>query len=71
MKKITPFLWFDGEAEEAMQFYVSIFTNSKVLGVSPGPNGNAMSVTFELEGQEFMAINAGPQSSSRKPFRSS
>jgi predicted 3-demethylubiquinone-9 3-methyltransferase (glyoxalase superfamily) len=61
MKKITPFLWFDDQAEEAMNFYVSVFKNSKVLGVSPGPNGKAFSVTFELEGQEFMALNAGPQ----------
>ena len=60
MKKITPFLWFDTQAEEAMKFYVSIFKNSKVLSVAPGPNGTAMSVTFELEGQEFMALNAGP-----------
>lgn len=61
MKKITPFLWFDTQAEEAMNFYVSIFKNSKVLSVTPGPNGIAQSVTFELEGQEFMALNAGPQ----------
>jgi predicted 3-demethylubiquinone-9 3-methyltransferase (glyoxalase superfamily) len=61
MKKITPFLWFDDQAEEAMNFYVSVFKNSKVLGVSLGPNGKAFSVTFELEGQEFMALNAGPQ----------
>ncbi|HAF09911.1 MAG TPA: hypothetical protein DCK98_07515 [Chloroflexi bacterium] len=61
MKKITPFLWFDDKAEEAMHFYVSIFTNSKVLSVSPGPNGKAMSVTGELDGQEIMAFNAGPQ----------
>src|SRR5215207_1685988 len=61
MKKITPFLWFDDQAEEAMNFYVSIFKNSRVLGVTPGPNGVAQSVTFELEGQEFMALNAGPQ----------
>lgn len=61
MKKITPFLWFDNQAEEAMNFYVSIFKNSRVLGVMPGPNGIAQSVTFELEGQEFMALNAGPQ----------
>ena len=60
MKKITPFLWFDTKAEEAMNFYVSIFKNSKVLGISPGPNGTAISVTFELDGQEFMAMNAGP-----------
>ena len=61
MKKITPFLWFDTQAEEAMNFYVSIFKNSKVLGVTPGPNGIASSVSFELEGQEFVAFNAGPE----------
>ncbi len=61
MKKITPFLWFDTQAEEAMNFYVSIFKNSKVLGVTPGPNGIASSVNFELEGQEFIGFNAGPQ----------
>jgi predicted 3-demethylubiquinone-9 3-methyltransferase (glyoxalase superfamily) len=61
MEKITPFLWFDTQAEEAMNFYVSIFENSKVLGVTPGPNGVAQSVTFELDGQEFMALNAGPR----------
>jgi predicted 3-demethylubiquinone-9 3-methyltransferase (glyoxalase superfamily) len=60
MQKITPFLWFDGKAEEAMNFYVSIFKNSKVLSVSPGPNGKAMSTTFQLEGQEFFALNGGP-----------
>ena len=61
MKKITPFLWFDTQAEEAMNFYVSIFKNSKVLGVTPGPNGRASSVSFELEGQEFVGFNAGPE----------
>lgn len=61
MKKITPFLWFDNQAEEAMNFYVSIFKNSKVHGVTPGPNGIAQSVKFELEGQDFIALNAGPQ----------
>jgi predicted 3-demethylubiquinone-9 3-methyltransferase (glyoxalase superfamily) len=61
MKKITPFLWFDTQAEEAMNFYVSIFKNSKVLGVTPGPNGIATSVSFALEGQEFIGLNAGPQ----------
>ena len=60
MKKITPFLWFDTRAEEAMNFYVSIFKNSKVLDIAPCPNGTAVSVTFELDGQEFMALNAGP-----------
>ena len=61
MKKITPFLWFDTQAEEAMNFYVSIFKNSKVLGVTPGPNGIATSVSFALEDQEFIGLNAGPQ----------
>lgn len=61
MKKITPFLWFDTQAEEAMNFYISIFKNSKVLGVTPGPDGRAVSVSFELEGQEFIGLNAGPQ----------
>jgi len=61
MKKITPFLWFDNQAEEAMNFYVSLFKNSKVLNVSRGPDGKAFIMSFELEGQEFMALNAGPQ----------
>ena len=55
MKKITPFLWFDTQAEEAMNFYVSIFKNSKVLSTSP------QSVSFELDGQEFIGLNAGPR----------
>ena len=67
MNKITPFLWFDDKAEEAMNFYVSIFKNSKVLGVSrygkdaPYPEGTAFVVTFQLDGQEVMALNAGPE----------
>ena len=61
MKKITPFLWFDDQAEEAMRFYVSIFKDSKVLEVSLGPNGKPMSVRFELEGQELIGLNAGPE----------
>jgi len=62
MKKITPFLWFDTQAEEAMNFYVSVFKNSKVESVQrAGPEGPVMSVTFQLEGQDFMALNAGPQ----------
>ncbi len=61
MKKITPFLWFDTQAEEAMNFYVSLFKNSKVLGISRGPDGKAFTVSFELDGQEFMGLNAGPQ----------
>jgi predicted 3-demethylubiquinone-9 3-methyltransferase (glyoxalase superfamily) len=67
MQKITPFLWFDGKAEEAMNFYVSIFKNSKVVRVTrygeagPGPKGTVMSATFQLEGQDFYALNGGPQ----------
>jgi predicted 3-demethylubiquinone-9 3-methyltransferase (glyoxalase superfamily) len=67
MRKITPFLWFDGKAEEAMSFYVSIFKNSKVVSVTrygeagPGPKGSVMSATFQLEGQQFYALNGGPQ----------
>jgi predicted 3-demethylubiquinone-9 3-methyltransferase (glyoxalase superfamily) len=66
MPKITPFLWFDDQAEEAVHFYASIFKNSKVGTVSrypegaPGPAGRVMSATFQLEGQEFMALNGGP-----------
>lgn len=60
MSKITPFLWFDNNAEEAMNLYTSIFKNSKVLSTSPGPNGTIMSATFELNGQQFMVLNAGP-----------
>lgn len=61
MKKITPFLWFDTQAEEAMNFYVAIFKNSKAGDVSRGPDGKVFSVTFQLDGQDFMALNAGPQ----------
>jgi len=61
MRKITPFLWFDDKAEDAMRFYVSVFKNSKVLEVSPGPNGRASMVRFELEGQELIGLNAGPE----------
>lgn len=61
MNKITPFLWFDNQAEEAMNFYVSVFKNAKAGEVSRGPDGKAFSVNFQLEGQDFMAINAGPE----------
>lgn len=61
MKKITPYLWFDTQAEDAMNFYVSLFENSKVNNVSRGPDGRAFIVSFELDGQEFMGLNAGPQ----------
>ena len=60
MQKITPFLWFDGKAEEAMNFYVSVFKNSKVLKVITGPGGMVAGVRFQLEGVEFAAINGGP-----------
>jgi predicted 3-demethylubiquinone-9 3-methyltransferase (glyoxalase superfamily) len=67
MQKITPFLWFDTQAEEAANFYVSIFKNAKVLGIArygeagPGPKGSVLTVQFELEGQNFTALNGGPQ----------
>lgn len=62
MSKITPFLWFDTQAEEAMNYYVSIFKNSKILGVQrQGHDGPVFSVSFELDGQEFIGLNAGPQ----------
>src|SRR5258705_13739490 len=66
MKKITPFLWFDGRAEEAANFYTAIFPNSKIVSMirsgeaGPGPKGSVMSATFELQGQEFIALNGGP-----------
>jgi len=65
MQKITPFLWFNDNAEEAMNFYVSVFKNSEVgrvthSGGGSGGKGKVMSVTFTLEGQEFMALNGGP-----------
>ena len=66
MQKITPFLWFDDNAEEAINFYTSIFKNSKIVDMSryppngPGPAGKLMSATFQLEGQQFMALNGGP-----------
>ncbi len=67
MQQITPFLWFDTNAEEAMNFYVSIFKNSKVLGIArygdagPGPKGTVMVASFELNGQKFTALNGGPR----------
>jgi predicted 3-demethylubiquinone-9 3-methyltransferase (glyoxalase superfamily) len=66
-QKITTYLWFDGNAEEAANHYTSIFKNSKILSVTrygeagPGPKGTAMIVTFQVEGQEFIALNGGPQ----------
>ena len=61
MLTITPFLWFDTQAEEAMNFYTSVFSRSKVISVNRAAQGKVMSVQFELEGQEIMALNAGPQ----------
>jgi predicted 3-demethylubiquinone-9 3-methyltransferase (glyoxalase superfamily) len=66
MQKITPFLWFDDKAEEAMNFYVSVFKNSKIISVSrygeggPGPKGTVMSAQFQLDGEDFFALNGGP-----------
>jgi predicted 3-demethylubiquinone-9 3-methyltransferase (glyoxalase superfamily) len=67
MQKITPFLWFNDRAEEAMNFYIGIFKNSKVIKISrytegaPGPKGTVMTANFTLDGQEFIALNGGPQ----------
>jgi predicted 3-demethylubiquinone-9 3-methyltransferase (glyoxalase superfamily) len=66
MKKITPFLWYDASAEQAANFYVSIFRNSRILKITrygeagPGPKGSVMTVEFELAGQRFIALNRGP-----------
>lgn len=66
MQKITPFLWFDTQAEEAARFYASIFRKSKILNIArygaagPGPEGSVMTVEFELDGQRFVALNGGP-----------
>jgi len=66
MEKISPFLWFDTQAEEAANFYTSIFKNSKINGITrygdagPGPKGSVMTVAFTLNGQEFVALNGGP-----------
>ena len=66
MKGITPFLWFNGNAEEAANFYVALFPNSKIGGISrygesgPGPKGSVMTVAFEIGGQKFTALNGGP-----------
>jgi len=66
MQKITPFLWFDNNAEEAVNHYLSIFKNSKIVTVArygdagPGPKGSVMTIAFQLEGQDFIALNGGP-----------
>ena len=67
MPKITPFLWFEHQAEEAMNFYVAVFKNSRAGSVTrcgdagPGPKGSVMTASFELEGQRFTALNGGPR----------
>src|SRR5438045_6294679 len=67
MQKVTPFLWFDTQAEEAAKFYVSIFKDSKIVNIArygdagPGPKGSVMTVEFELNGEQFVALNGGPQ----------
>lgn len=67
MQKITPYLWFDTEGEEAAKFYTSLFENSRILEVSrygeagPRPAGTVMTVSFELDGQQFVALNGGPE----------
>ena len=66
MQKIVPFLWFDDQAEEAMKFYTTIFKNSKIGNITrigdevPGPKGKVVTASFQLAGQEFMALNGGP-----------
>ena len=66
MQKVSPFLWFDSQAEEAAKFYVSIFSNSRILKIvrygaaGPGPEGSVMTVAFQLDGQEITALNGGP-----------
>jgi predicted 3-demethylubiquinone-9 3-methyltransferase (glyoxalase superfamily) len=66
MQKITPFLWFDGKAQEAADFYTAIFKNARITEImrygeaGPGPKGGLMSATFDLEGQTFIALNGGP-----------
>ena len=66
MQKITPFLWFDHQAEEAVKFYTSIFKKSKITGIArygdtgPGPKGSVMTIAFQLNGQNFIALNGGP-----------
>jgi predicted 3-demethylubiquinone-9 3-methyltransferase (glyoxalase superfamily) len=67
MPRINPFLWFNNQAEEAANFYVSVFKNSRIVRVTrygdagPGPKGSVMTVDFQLDGQEFVALNGGPQ----------
>jgi predicted 3-demethylubiquinone-9 3-methyltransferase (glyoxalase superfamily) len=59
MQKITPFLWFDNTLGEAIEFYTTVFKNSRIVSSVPGPDGNVFTATFEIEGQRFMGINGG------------
>jgi predicted 3-demethylubiquinone-9 3-methyltransferase (glyoxalase superfamily) len=61
MQKIVTYLWFDNQAEEAMEYYTSLFPDSKVVDATPGPDGKVMVGTFQLAGREFIALNGGPQ----------
>ena len=76
MHEITPCLWFDTEGDEAANFYASVFPNSKIVDVArygeagPRPVGTVMTVSFEPDGQKFVALNGGPSSSSTRPSRS-
>ena len=76
MQAITPFLWFDSQAEEAAKYYVSVFDDSAITGISrypentPGPAGSVMTVSFVLKGQEFTALNGGPEFDFTRPSRS-
>ena len=75
MPKISPCLWFDTQAEKAANFYVSIFNNSKTVNVNrygeagPGPKGSVMTVVFQLDGQEFIALNGALFSNLQRPYR--
>ncbi len=60
-QKIRTCLWFDGNAEEAAEFYVSVFKDSAITGITPGPTGAALVVVFRLAGAEFLALNGGPE----------
>jgi len=66
VQKITPFLWYDNNADEAVSLYISVFKNSKITGITrygdagPGPKGSVMTIAFQLEGQDFIALNGGP-----------
>lgn len=68
MKKVTPFLMFNDQAEDAMNFYTSIFKNSQIVGTMPGPDGKVMGGTFEIEGHQFSCYNGGPSFSFSQGF---